>query len=263
MLIYRFRIIASDHDDFLREIEILPNQTYLDFHRLLVETADLRNSAGATFFMTNKKNKVNHEITLKTTKRQVRRYDDDLGEVIIETLTMPLMKDSRIKNYIEDPHQTMNYEFRGKEIITMHIELFKIVQSENMVSYPRVARKTGELRRIAELPPLPGQDDEVILPIVKPQKAKPGPLPKPDQLSKLDTIVEDFEEIKALNDELAELLEEEAPEKFEVESQIATVDSAEESEYGGDEKMEHIEDFGDLDQIDEKYSSYQEGSDDY
>ena len=134
MLIYRFRITASDHDDFLREVEIQPNQSFLDFHRLLVESADLKNGDGATFFMTDKKNKVRHEITLKTTKRKVRRYDDDLGEVVIESVSLPLMKDARIKNYIEDPHQTMDYEFHGREVINMHVELFKIMQSENLVS---------------------------------------------------------------------------------------------------------------------------------
>jgi len=263
MLIYRFRIIANDHDDFLREIEIQPNQTFLDFHHLLAETAELKNGTAATFFMTDKKNKVNHEINLKTTKRQVRRYDDDLGEVVIETVIMPLMKDSRIKNYIEDPHQTMNYEFHGKEIITMHIELFKILQSENLVSYPRVARKTGGIRKTAELPPPPALDTQVIPPLPKPQKVKPAHLPKQVETPKLDAIVEDPDEIHAINDELADLLEEEAPEKFEVESQVASADDGGELEYGQEEQMEHIEDFGDLDQIDERYSSYREGSDDY
>ena len=263
MLIYRFRITAHDHDEFLRDIEILPNQSFLDFHYMLVETAELKNGNGATFFMTDKKKKVNHEITLRSTKRQVRRYDDDLGEIVIDTVVMPLMKDAKIKNYIEDPHQTMNYEFHGREIIAMHIELFKIAHSENLVSNPRVARKTGELRKIIELPAAlqPSVSDEV-LPLPKIQKSKPVPVPKLAETSKLDAIEEDFDEIKAIHEELAEILEEEAPEKFEVESQIASGDDEEESGFGTDEQMEHIEDFGDMDQIDERYSSYRESSDD-
>jgi len=264
MLIYRFRIVASDHDEFLREIDIQPNQTFLDFHHLLVETAELKNISAATFFMTDKKNKVRHEITFKTTKKQVRRYDDDLGEVVIESVTMPLMKDARIKNYIDDPHQTMNYECHGKEVIIMHIELFKIVQSENLVSYPRVARKAGELRKVAELPVLPQVPEaDEIHNLVKVPKPRPVPLPKLPESSKLDAIEEDIDEIKAIDEELAEILEEDAPEKFEVESQVATTDDGDESEFGGDDHMEHIEDFGDIDQIDERYSSYREGADDY
>ncbi|MEI7490813.1 MAG: hypothetical protein WCK92_05390 [Bacteroidota bacterium] len=265
MLIYRFRVVANEHDDFLREIEIQPNQTFMDFHHLLVETAELRNQSGAVFFMTDKKNKIRHEITLKTTKKQVRRFDDDLGEVVIETVTMPLMKDSKIKNYVEDPHQTMNYEFHGKEIITMHIELFKILQSETLVSYPRVTRKTGELRKIAELPVMPVVPEPTdIPPPVRPVKVKPSPaIPNVAEISKLDGIEEDLDEIKSIDAELADILEEEAPEKFEIDSQVATTEDGEDSGYGADDQVEHLEDFGDMDQIDERYSNYREGSDDY
>lgn len=263
MLIYRFRVTANDHDDFLREIEILPNQTFLDFHHLIVETAELKNSIGATFFMTDKKNRVNHEITLKTTKKQIRRYDDDLDEVVIEKLPLPLMKDARIKNYVEDPHQTMNYEFQGKETVTMHIELFKIMQSEQQISYPRVARKTGELRKPVEITPLAVLVPGEIPPPVKAQKPKPVSLPKPEEAFNPDAIEEDMDEIQSIEEELAGILEEEAPLKFEVESQVATTDNGEESEYGEDGQMEHIEDLGDMDQIEERYSNYHEGSEDY
>ena len=107
----------------------------------------------------------------------------------------------------------------------------------------------------------PSVSDEV-LPLPKIQKSKPVPVPKLAETSKLDAIEEDFDEIKAIHEELAEILEEEAPEKFEVESQIASGDDEEESGFGTDEQMEHIEDFGDMDQIDERYSSYRESSDD-
>jgi len=72
-----------------------------------------------------------------------------------------------------------------------------------------------------------------------------------------------MDEIQSIEEELAGILEEEAPLKFEVESQVATTDSGEESEYGEDGQMEHIEDLGDMDQIEERYSNYHEGSEDY
>ncbi len=264
MLIYRFRVTANDHDDFLREVEILPNQTFLDFHHLLVETAEMKHISGASFYTTDKKNKVRHQITLKNTKKQVRRFDDDMGEVVIENITLPLMKDARIKNYIDDPHQTMNYEFLGKEVIIMHIELFKILQSESMVSYPRVSRKSGELRKIVEITALHITPEAGESPtVVKPSKAKPVIIVKPSEIPKLDTIEEDIEEIKAIEEEIADILEEEAPETFEIESQVATTEDGDDAGFSEDEHMEHIEDFGDIDQIDERYSNYREGSDDY
>lgn len=265
MLIYRFRITAADHDEFLREVEIQPNQTFLDFHHLLAETAEVKNLSGAVFSTLDKKNKIKQEITLKTTKKQVRRFDDDLGEVVLETITLPLMKDAKIKNYIEDPHQAFHYELSGKDVILMHIELFKIVQSEGIVSYPRIVRKVGELKKTAEIPVLPPvvENDEVPavprLPKIKPVTPKPSVT----GTAKLDHIEEDIEEIKAIDDELAELLEEDAPVKFEAESQVSTTEDGEEQEYGAGEEMEHLEDFSDMDRIDERYSGYRESSDDY
>jgi len=146
----------------------------------------------------------------------------------------------------------------------MHIELFKILQSESMVSYPRVSRKSGELRKIVEITALHITPEAGESPtVVKPSKAKPVIIVKPSEIPKLDTIEEDIEEIKAIEEEIADILEEEAPETFEIESQVATTEDGDDAGFSEDEHMEHIEDFGDIDQIDERYSNYREGSDDY
>ena len=97
---------------------------------------------------------------------------------------------------------------------------------------------------------------------IKPLKIKPVAAAKLPDTSKLDVIVEDMDEIKAIEEELSELIEEEAPQVL-VESQVSTGDDGEDPEYGDDEKMEHIEDFADPDQLDERYSNYREGPDDY
>ena len=264
MLIYRFRVNASEYEEFMREVEIQPNQSFLEFHHVLVETAELKNIIGATFLMTDKKNKVNLEITLKKIKKQVRRYDDDLGEILIETVTLPLMKDSRIKNYVEDPHQRMIYNCYGKENFVFQIELFKIIQSEHLVSYPRVSKKTGEIKKIPDILPPPSlADDEPPSQVVKAQKPKPVITRKPEDISKLDAVEENLEEISAIDKQLSEILEEDAPLQLEIDSQAVTTEDTDEAEYGGEEKMEHIEEYGDLDQIDQRYSNYREESDDY
>ena len=264
MLIYRFRVNASDSEEFMREIDIQPNQNFLEFHHILIETAELKGASGASFSMTDKKNRINHEITLKSTKKQVRRFDDDLGEVVLETKTLPLMKDTKIKNFIEDPHQRIIYQFHGKESLTFQIDLYKIIQSENYVSYPRVAKKQGEIRKMTEILPQPAVT-EIELPQAAPKVQKPRPViqVKPETVSKLDAIEENIEEISLIDKELSEILEEEAPVTIEVESQVSTSDDLEEQAYGEDEQMEHIDEFGDIDQIDQRYSNYREDSDDF
>ena len=98
MLIYRFKITCEEHDGFLREIEIQPNQTFLDFHHIIIDSSELLHCERASFFMTDKKYKKDKEISLKSEKRQVRKYDDDLDQVVTESLTLPLMKNSKNKS---------------------------------------------------------------------------------------------------------------------------------------------------------------------
>lgn len=264
MLIYRFRVNTSDSEDFMREIDIKPNQSFLEFHYILVETAELKGTTGASFFMTDKKNRINHEITLKSTKKQIRRFDDDLGEVVMETKTLPLMKDTRIKNLIEDPHQRLVYQVQGKDPMTFQIDLYKIIQSENFVSYPRVSRKQGEIRKIRDILPQPAIPEiEIPVPVPKAPKSKPPAQVKPQAVSKLDAIEENMDEISLIDKELSEILEEEAPVQIEIESQVSNSDDMEEAGYGEEGQMEHMDEFGDIDQIEQRYSNYREESDDF
>jgi hypothetical protein len=49
MIIYRFRLTSEDHEDFLREIEIQPIQTFLDFHKAIETCANLENARMLSF----------------------------------------------------------------------------------------------------------------------------------------------------------------------------------------------------------------------
>ena len=114
MLIYRFRISSDEADDFVREIEIQPGQTFRDFHNCILESLEFTPPENAFFYITLKKDKERQEISMKSVKKQVKRYDKDLDEIVVETVALKLMKDSKVKNYIEDPHQRMTYEIQGK-----------------------------------------------------------------------------------------------------------------------------------------------------
>ena len=189
MLIYRFRITSNELENFLREIEIQPNQTFQDFHTILMESVDLVHCERASFFLTDKKYIKDKEVTLKPEKIKVRKYDEDMDIVVTDVKVLPLMKDSKIKNYIEDPHQKLIYEFHGKDYHSFFIELFKIVQSDGMLSYPRCNKRGGELPRKPEIP-VAVAEEQTITKIVIPKI----PLPKIETLAKLDHIEEDLME---------------------------------------------------------------------
>jgi len=255
MLVYRFRLISEDHDNFIRDFDILPGQTFLDFHAIILESTELTHCDRASFFMTDKKYKKDKEITLKSEKRQIRQYDEDLDEMVTLTVVSPLMKKSKLKTFIEDPHQKMIYEFHGKEFYSFHIELFKIIQADNTWSYPQCVKRTGELPKKVEFTP-PIATETVIPPKVILPKIH---LPKTEEKPKLDKIKQDDVELVNIESQLGEILEEEAPVIA-----IQEISAEEEGAYSGEEEeIEHIEDYEDLDNFESKYSGYDRESDDY
>jgi len=272
MLIYLFRITCEEHDGWLRDIEIQPNQTFLDFHHILMESAELLHCDRSSFFMTDKKYIKDKEITLKSEKRQIRKYDDDLDRVVNDFVTPPLMKVSKIKHFIEDPHQKMIYEFIGRDHFSFHIELFKIFQADTILSYPRCIKRIAELPRKPEIPvaeaAAPGPPKVII-----PKRSVPKvPLPKLEDLTKFkDNMVEDEHELAAIENELGSLIEETEQEEQVIETpEFGTPGNGEDDfSYGGqqeadeDEKLDHIEDYEDIESLDKRLSGYDRDSDDY
>src|SRR5665647_587565 len=102
MIIYRFRLTSEDHEDFLREIEIQPTQTFLDFHQVIQSCSNLENCDNALFYTTDNKFKKKEEFSFKYQKKLVRKYDDDIDQVVTETYVPHLMKGSILKKFIDD-----------------------------------------------------------------------------------------------------------------------------------------------------------------
>ncbi|HNY02490.1 MAG TPA: hypothetical protein PKG48_07885 [Bacteroidales bacterium] len=271
MLIYRFRVTCEEHDIFLREIEILPNQTFLDFHHILLESAELLHCERASFFMADKGYKKSREITLKAEKRQVRKYDEDLDQVVTETVSPPQMKTEKIKSYIEDPHQKMIYEFHGKDSFSFHIELYKIYASDTLESMPRCVKRSGELPKKVELPVTEAESTLIPKPPV-PRK----PVQKAPPALAFEDMVEDDEGLAAIENELEGIMKDAADLAPEAESAEKESDNAADDEAGQEsfmfgeqesedefENLEHLEDFEDIDNLDRRLSDNDRDPDDY
>jgi len=270
MLVYRFKITSEEHEEFLREVLIQPNQKFSDFHMCLLESAELFSCIQASFFLTDKKYKKDKEITLNPVKKQVKRYDPDLDEMVMVTQTSRLMKDSKLKDFIVDPHQRLIYEFQGKANYTFLIELIKIADSNGENFFPRCVKFIGDLPKKPEIiiePPV--QEDKA------PEAMKPAlVLPDLAALSKLDGIEEDESEIARIEGNLASFLfgdklahEEPFHDRTAVtgdldeETYIESDGDSEEVE-DFDEGMEHIEDFDNIDQIGMKNAGFGDDSED-
>ena len=268
MIIYRFRLTSEDHEDFLREIEIQPTQTFLNFHQAILKCANLDNCDNALFYTTDNKFKKKLEFSFKYQKKQIRKYDDDIDQVVTETYVPHLMEESVIKQYIDDPHQRLMYEFSGKDFYVLFIELFKIIKTDECISLPRCVNGKGELPKKAVVA-IPDPDK---LEIVTPVFVAPAPVFAPEEKSMFSEMLEDDSEIAEIENQLDDILEEgdlsvpgkkkAAPELKNKDPFLEDDDEEEDHEEMDHDEMESLDDYGDID-LDSQHGSFDGESDDY
>ena len=246
MLIYRFRLTSEEQEDFIREIEIQPTQTFLDFHEIIV-----------SFFTTDKKYKKHQEISFKQQKKKIRKYDDELDEIITEVKVLHLMKNSRLNAFIDDPHQKMIYEFQGKDFHTFNLELFKIIKSDESIFLPRCVKSIGTLPKKVEIQ---------LEPMVAPPEEEGAihiPLTPIIKQSIFSEIREDESEIAEIESHLDEILE---MEEKNVQSNGTPAPDIDENDIFTVEEeveMESIEDYEDIENLEIKHRKFDGDSDEF
>ncbi len=132
---YKFRVTSDDHDEFLREIEVLANQSFEDFHRTLVASCKFAGNELASFYLCDNQWRKKHEITLMDMGSG--NGSDDGGTTI--------MKDARLNKIINDPHQKIIYVYDYLSMFTLYIELVKIGAADMTIQYPRVLKEVSDI----------------------------------------------------------------------------------------------------------------------
>jgi hypothetical protein len=131
-VVYRFRVIFEDHDDVVRDIEITNLQTFEDFHTIIQSSIGFDASKPASFFICTDHWIKEQEIVWEAKK-------DSNGN------DLPMMKDSLIKNHINDPHQKMIYIFDYDANWSFFIELSKIIPAaDEKRMYPVCVKSVGD-----------------------------------------------------------------------------------------------------------------------
>jgi hypothetical protein len=279
MLIYRFKVISEEHEEFLREICIQPGQKFIDFYHAILESAEMIPAERASFYLTDKKYKKDREISLTRYEKQVRKYDPEMDEMVTITIVPKLMKDSKLKDYIEDPHQRMIFEYHGREYFAFFIELMKIIHSDDEGLYPKCVKWVGELPK-KPAPLISETHEEIVKPIV-PDLLK-SLIPDLEVLTKLDGIVEDDLELATIEDNLADIIfgndekevlpvaaapkvRKKAPDIHNDPDDLFTdeedaVDEDDKEDFS--DGMDHLEDYDNIENIEIKYSKFSDEADD-
>jgi hypothetical protein len=139
-------MILEDHDDFLRDIEILPNQTFEDFHKIILSTTGLNGQELASFYTCNSNWRKQKEITLIDMNDEQDVADEVEEDENIPKKHLYVMNESKIRDFIEDPHQRIIYEYDFFNLKTFFIELSKIITADEPESaFPRCVKSQGNL----------------------------------------------------------------------------------------------------------------------
>jgi len=148
MQAYRFRLLFEEQDDFLRDIEIKPGQTFKDFHDIILKSVDIDGNELASFFICDPRWNKQKEITLidmGIKEPESENDDDDDRKPIKVPIPVMIMEDVKIREVIEDPHQRILFEYNFLNPRIFFIELTKIVDADPKKEYPVCVKKEGTL----------------------------------------------------------------------------------------------------------------------
>lgn len=129
-MIYRFTLVSDEVDDFVREIQIDPDATFLQFHQAILASVGYTDNQLTSFFICDDDWEKEKEITL-----------EDMGHSSEEDSW--LMADTRLSDLVEDEHQKLIYVFDYLTDRCLFIELTEIITQKQMTG-AKCTRKKGE-----------------------------------------------------------------------------------------------------------------------
>ncbi len=147
MQVYRFRLLFEEQEDFLRDIEIKPGQTFKDFHDIILQSVDIASNELASFFICDPSWSKLREITLIDMGDKIpdTDFDEDDRKPVSVPIPVMIMDDVKIREVIEDPHQRMLFEYNFLNPTIFFIELMKIVEGDDKKVYPLCVKKEGTM----------------------------------------------------------------------------------------------------------------------
>ena len=145
MYFYKFRVYYDEVEDFVRDIEILSNDNFENFHKILLSSIGLDGQELASFYICDSKWNKQKEISLMDmgddSEKEEPEYEEGDEFSLRSKLPISVMKDSLLKDFITDPHQHIMYEYDFLNPKVFYIELLKVLQTEDGQGFPRCTHK--------------------------------------------------------------------------------------------------------------------------
>ncbi|KAA6346294.1 hypothetical protein EZS27_006172 [termite gut metagenome] len=130
-MIYRFAIISDEIDNFIREIQIDPEDTFYSFHKAILSSVKYTDDRMTSFFICNDIWEKEQEITLEEmdTHSEMDNW---------------VMKDTKLNELVEDEKQKLLYVFDYMTERCFFIELMEIITGKS-IKTPKCTHSGGEI----------------------------------------------------------------------------------------------------------------------
>jgi hypothetical protein len=122
-MIFKFRLLSNENDDFIRDFEISSEQTFYDLHLAIQKNCNYDTSQIASFFLCNNDWEKENEITLF-------ELSEELGKNIL------VMDNSILSRHITGLRQKLLYVFDVFNERAFFIEVVDIRDAVSSKSYP-------------------------------------------------------------------------------------------------------------------------------
>ena len=119
-MVYKFRIISDEVDDFLREIKIDSEASFFELHEAILKSTGYKDDQMTSFFTCDDDWEKEVEITL-----------EDMGNDSSEE-DVYIMKDTPLSELLEDEKQKMIYVFDPLAERVFFIELSEIITGKDL-----------------------------------------------------------------------------------------------------------------------------------
>ena len=129
-MVYKFRIISDEADDFMREIKIDAEASFYDLHAAILKSTGYKDDQMTSFFICDDDWEKETEITL-----------EDMGSGSSEEDTF-VMKDTPLNELLEDEKQKLVYVFDPLAERVFFIELAEIITGKDLAKAV-ISRKEG------------------------------------------------------------------------------------------------------------------------
>jgi hypothetical protein len=130
-MVLKFRLISNEQDDFIRDIEILDDQTFFHLHEAIQDNLQFDKSQIASFFTCNQQWEKEQEITL------FELSEEEAAKVLV-------MDSTKIGDHMQGTHDKMLYVFDVFNERLFFIELVEILNPDQSKSYPCFSFEKGE-----------------------------------------------------------------------------------------------------------------------